>query len=155
MQESVKMNKKAMSIPIVLLVILTLILITVSLFYFNIKQKNVKETITIPNEIDRVYASELQLNYHLQEIFDNATRNFKFEDGKQKFIDDFKIRLEKYDFIENKEEIKLQIVDENIELILDKITLTLNIGLSKKQEVDGKEIINIEHNYEKSFEKDL
>lgn len=148
-------NKKAMSIPIVLLVILTLVLITTSLFYFNIKQKNVKETIRIPDEIDRVYVNELQLNYYLQEIFDNATNNFKFEDGKQEFINNFKNELDKYDILENKEDIKLQIVDENIELTPDKISLTLNIKLNGKQEIDGKEVINVKYEYKKGFEKDL
>ena len=64
-------NKRAMSIPIVLLVILTLVLITVSLFYFVIKEKGIEETMLVIGVIDSVYIEEAQLNYYLKEIFDS------------------------------------------------------------------------------------
>jgi len=153
-----KMNKKAMSIPILLLLILTLVLIVTTLFYFNIKQKDVKDTILIPDEVDRVYVKGIQINYYLQDIFDNSVKDFKFEDGKQVFIGNFKKELERYkkdeSFIMNElSQVENQIVEDNIELNEEKVVLNLYLEILGGKEIDGKKVINIKYNYDKKFEK--
>lgn len=153
-----KMNKKAMSIPIVLLVILTLILIVTSLFYFNIKQKDVKETMMIPDEIDKVYIKQVQLNYYLDDIFDRSTKDFELGDGKQAFIENYTKELSRYKvngnwIMDELGQVESQIVENNVELNETAIILKLSLEILGEKEIDGKEVINIKYNYDRKFEK--
>lgn len=156
----IKRNKKAMSIPIVLLVLLTLILITTSLFYFNIKQKNVKETMMIPDEIDRIYVKELQLNYYLQDIFDKAFEGITAENSQEQLIDNFKRELARYKvndkfIVPEFSQIELQINREHITFENGKAIARFDIVLENKVTAKDKIIFSAVYAYEKTFEKEI
>jgi len=163
-QNSKMKNKKAgMSIPIVVLVIFTLVLTLVTLAYFSTRDETDKKTLIVPGIIDGVYLEEAQLNYLLEDIFNKASKDLKFEDGKEVFINNFKKELERYKSegegysIEGLEQVHKQINDEilmgeGLELNEEKITLKLGIELFAGN-INEKEDIKINYKYEKEFEK--
>lgn len=87
--------KKSMSISIVLLVVLTLILVVLTLTYFIRSDRQSSAVFNVPSEIDSVYDDSVYFNVYLAGIFDRATNEFKFEDGKSGFLEKFKSETEK------------------------------------------------------------
>lgn len=150
-----RVNRKAMSISIVLLVILTLILVTLSIGYFIVSQNKVSEILTVPSAIDSVYADSIFFNFYLDTIFDRASKDFQFKDGKGKFIEKFNEEISKtvfYSYYDN--EISYSSISEDkTELSENKLALSLDITISYK--FNDKKGIGIEYNYKKIFEKIL
>lgn len=142
-------NKKGMSISIVLLVVLTLILVFLTIGYFIVNQEERTSILSVPDTLDLVYNQETYLNFYLQNIFDKASGNFKFPEGKGVFIERFKNELLNLK-INGLENIENQINESNIDLTKDKLVLNLNLVLEEKNEERG---IEARYNYKKSFEK--
>ena len=90
------MNKKAVSISILLLVVSVLILSITSLSYLSIKNKDIKKTFGVSSEIDKLYLKESLLNFYLDDIFEKSARDFNYVNGKRVFIDNFMRELENY-----------------------------------------------------------
>ena len=152
-------NKKAMSIAIVFLVLLSLTLMTTILFYLNAEKENTKEKIFLFNTMDQIHFDTNLINYYIQKIFDESTKDFKSTDSKSKFITQFLNNLTRYKNLEGNylikefEQIKEQIKEENIELTSEKLILKINIDLEKSVKIKNKEALNIKYNYSKIFEK--
>src|SRR3989344_9684166 len=91
-----QMKNEAVSIPIILMVISSLILSIISLTYFVFKNNNTAEIIKISDELDQVYLEQALLNFYLQDVFDKAVENFNPSQGKPLFIDNFKKEYLKY-----------------------------------------------------------
>ena len=91
-----KMNKKAGSIPIMILAFCTVALSLLSIGFFLVKQTDMQEIFDISNEIDKVHYEKLILDFYLQDIFDKASKRFDRNKGKVGFIEAFKKELRVY-----------------------------------------------------------
>jgi hypothetical protein len=150
------MNKKAMSIAIILLVVLTLILVTLSITYFILRERNLRETIHIPSELDALYARESEINFQLKRVFERATENFRREQGKDIFIRNFNSELDRYRESALSgvlSQIEIQLNPENVILTDESLILELDIQLTTSKSIKGREILDIDYNYTKRFEK--
>lgn len=152
------MNKKAVSISILLLVISSLILSITSLSYFSIKNRDIKKTIGVSNEIDKLYLKESLLSFYLDDVFEKTVKDFNYVNGKQVFIDNFKKELEKYkdkNGLYPMTELKQaeSISEENLELLNDKLVLRLKLELKEVYVKEYDESGIFIYSYEKEFEK--
>jgi len=150
-----KLNKKAdMSIPIVLLVLLTLVLTSFSLYSFVLREKNIKETMQVPLIIDIVYIEEAELNYYLQDIFDRSVSLNSVE-----FINNFENELAKYKGEDgiylNKWLEQVEGQAENVEIDDGRISLVLDIEMKGRQTVGKQDVMGLDYNYKKVFEKNF
>lgn len=90
------MNKKAGSIPIMILAFCTVALSLLSIGFFLVKQTDMQEIFDISNEIDKVHYEKLILDFYLQDIFNKASKRFDRNKGKVGFIEAFKKELRVY-----------------------------------------------------------
>mgnify|MGYP001595905303 FL=1 len=160
------MNKKAVSISILLLVVSSLILSITSLSYFSIKNRDIKKTIGVSSEIDKLYLKESLLNFYLRDVFEKAVMESSIssdiETSKNVFIDNFRKELEKYkdkNGLYPMTELKQaeSIGEESLELSEDKLVLRLNLELKevyvKEYDENGVFIYDYEKEFEKVFNK--
>ena len=148
-------NKKAMSISIVLLVLLTMLALIATLYFFNQSQTSEKKILITSDQVDSVYGDEASLNFYLQNAFDDSTINLNFKDGKTKFIDNFRNNLNKYDkadsyFTPVIASIASDLDNKPIEFDPDKVSITLTITLSGNGDLSS-ESPKISYSYEKKF----
>ena len=147
-----KMNKKAVSIPVLIFFVLTIVLLFTSLVYFSLEQKSVDKAVSTTDDLDKVYIEESKLNFYLQDIFDKSVKDFKIEQGKTVFINYYLEELSKYNsdgwYDENLKQVKDQINEGNIVIDGKRLVLVLNIAIN----VDGKDVKG-SYKYEKRFEK--
>lgn len=148
-------NNKAMSISIVLLVILTFILVTLSIGYFIISQNKSSTTLTVPSALDSVYSDAIFFNFYLDNVFDKASKDFQFKNGKAKFIEKLKEEIDKttfYSYYGNTIHYS-SIGEDNVELSENKLALNLDITIT--YEFNDKKSIGTEYKYKQRFEKIL
>jgi len=149
-------NKKA-NTAIILLVLMALVLAGATLFIFNINQGKVETKIQDYSFLNSVYLKENQMDFYINNILEDVIKNFDVNEGKDKFIEKFKIELEKYKQTDGSYLVKeLEKVNEQVEEIIfdrlnKKIALNLDIRLDEKLNQD----IEIAYAYKKTFEKDL
>jgi len=125
------MNKKGMELALGLFIGFTLVFIIVSLTFFHLRETDIQDTLYTPGVVDEVYIREIGLDYYLDDIFEKSVDDFKFEDGKQEFIDHFKSNLEDYKVIEEFENLEEQLIEDNIELTSEGIVLRLRLEVEK------------------------
>ncbi len=154
-----KNNKKAMSIAITFLVLFSIAIMVLILFYLNLQKQDAKEKITIFNTLDKVYIESNLLDYYTEKIFKSSGSNFKPSNTKSEFIIEFLSNLNEYKnsegiyFVPGLKQIEAQINEENILLNSSRLKLKLNINSEKCLLKDGKKIIDIKYTYSKTFEK--
>lgn len=149
------MNKKAISISISLLVLSTLILSVLSLYYFYIKDKKISNFYI--GDINKIYEKQELLDFYLGDIFDKSSKDFSFEQGKREFLNKFKKELDNY---KDKNELyplealrqAEQVNENNIELNENKLILKLELKLNQAY-ASKTEYYSINYNYKKNFEK--
>lgn len=150
-----QMNKKSVSLPIVILVISMMVLLIFSLIIFYNREKEFKETIKLPEALDKFYVQKILIESNLEGVFESASDNFV---SKEKFIEKFKERLVFYENSEGKyilngfDGIKEQIIEENVELSQEKLVLKLNVFLEDNFIEEGYEV-NMKYSYELALEK--
>jgi len=154
------MNKKGVSIPILLLVISCLIITAISLTYFIIKDRDIDEGNRISTEIDVVYLEQMLLNFYLQDVFDKSL--IGFNGNKQDFLNSFRIELLKYKDKEGKYPIdslalfELKMLNEDYSdrvLIRDnEIVFTLDLQVKRGHTVRDSKLF-MTYNYIKEFGK--
>jgi hypothetical protein len=155
-----QLDKRAMSISIVLLVIMVFVIIGICLMYFILYVRDTGSTLHIPDKIDSLYTRQNYLDFYLKDIFEKSTKDFNFGNSKGEFIERFKNNLYSY---KNKNGnydvidlnlIQSQITEENVNLDNDKISLGLNIVLESGDENDV--LVKYGYNYliQKDFETD-
>jgi len=156
------MNKKAVSLPILLLVITSLVLSIISLTYFIIKENNVHEIISISSQLDQIYLNELLLNFYVQDVFDNSVVGINPNSGKQAFIDNFRGELVNYKDknsrypVDELALVELKILEDNIidsvelneEKLIFRLPLTIRTGYTSAEDD-----ISLSYDYIKEFEK--
>tara|TARA_Y100000310_G_C20247633_1_gene607577 strand:- start:119 stop:598 length:480 start_codon:yes stop_codon:yes gene_type:complete len=67
-------NKKATSVSIVVLVVLTLLLVSITLFYFVVEKRDTSREVAGVAEFNRIYEKEKLLDFHVQEVIDRGAR---------------------------------------------------------------------------------
>ena len=147
-----KMNKKGDTISIVVLTALTLILVTLSIYYFVISERERTNIFNVPAGIDSIYTREAYLNFYLGIAFERASKDFKYTEGKRGFIEKFKNELEDNDDNEELEWVKNSISESNVELTKTSLKLIIPIVIEGNFQGQGFEV---KHSYEKVFEKTL
>ncbi len=152
-----KMNRRGQALAITLIVVLTLVLTTTSLFYFLSNDREFNDNINKVGILDEVYMQESLINTQVNDIFDSATQEITKNDAKSVFIEKFSKELDKH---ANKDVdsiqvglIKEQLIESNIDSSNGKLVFTPELGISKSNVVDGVTVIHINYKYKKSFEK--
>src|SRR3989344_5217065 len=139
-----KMNKKAVEVSIVILVLMTLFLVGFSVSYF-ISKENISETMHIPNVVDKVYVQETLLNYHLQKAFDKSFAGFNLENSESDFVLRFKSELEKYKnsdgewMVYGMKEVYENVNEGNVKIDSGSLSLKLDINSARVTKVLDKE----------------
>ncbi len=153
-----KMNKKGDTVSIVLLTALTLILVSVTIYYFIVSEKERTNILNIPVGIDSVYTKEAYLNFYLEASFDRASKDFAYSYGKSKFIEKFKAELENYKdengeyFIAGLDSVRNSVNESNVELTKTLLKLSIPIVIEGNFQDQG---LEVKYSYEKVFEKAL
>lgn len=149
-------NKKA-DVAITLLVLMTLVLAGATLFIFNIHKGKIETNIENYVFLNTVYLKENQMDFYINNILDNIIKNFDVSEGRDKFIEKFKIELERYKqtgggyIIKELEEVNKQVDD----LIFDDINKKIILNLDIKLDEEPNQNMKIAYAYKKTFEKDL
>ena len=152
-----KMNKRAASIPIMILAFCTVALSLLSIGFFLVKQTDMQEIFDISNEIDKVHYEKLVLDFYLQDIFDKSSKGFDRNKGKVGFIEAFKRELRIYKDENGKYPVnalaktELRILENDIidyVDISDEISFRLNFDFIQFGKADR---LFIEYNYDKTF----
>jgi len=152
------MGKRAVSMVILLLVVATIVLCVLSLYYMLIEERKIDKTFQGGDFIDKAYFKRVQLDYALEGIFDEAVDGFKFSDGKDVFIGKFRDELggcrlgDGSYVVDGLEGVEKQLIDENIELTEEKLVLSLDLNV-KAQEVEDYKFVSVDYNYEIQLEK--
>lgn len=148
------MKKQGMSIAITILVIATLVISTLALFTFIIRQDSIKEQIYITGFLENIYSKEEQINFYINDMVDNAVS----ASGKnvELFMQEFKKQLDNYKnkegkfFVEELSQLESQIREENIEINEDKLLIEFEVTIQEEEE-----IFSASYTYEKKFEKNI
>jgi len=156
------MNKKAVSIPIAILVLTSLVLSIISLSFFLIKQENVKSIFRGANEIDEAYLKGQILNFYVQDIFDKSVVAINSDSGKQVFIDNFRNELIGYKDkngrypVNELAFVELKVLEEDIanrvEISGEKLIFRLDLKV-RKAFVSKNDYVSVDYSYVKEFEK--
>ena len=164
------MNNKAVSLPILLLVITSLVLSIISLTYFIIKENNIHEIISVSSQLDQIYLKELLLNFYVQDVFDKSVVGIRaasstskdVETAKIAFIDNFRKELVNYKDknsrypVDELALVELKILEDNIidsvelneEKLIFRLPLTIRTGYTSAEDD-----ISLSYDYIKEFEK--
>jgi len=155
-------NKKAVSLSILILVLACVSLSLWSLFYFSIKEGEFNQRIYIHTEVDEVYVKEVLINFYIQDVFDKAVEDLKFEEGKEGFVEKFKKELNKLkdkkgkypidDLKEIEEVVDQENFESKIDLSEEKLILSLDIVV-KNDNLDERVGADVTYSYKKDFEK--
>lgn len=111
-------NRKAQSLANFLLVFLTLVIVTTSLFYISIKENNYGKNFNSPYALDFVYSREGIINFYLQDIVNHASIDIK---DKQELMSNLRLITLKYEQSDENVAIVLKSIqnlkEEDIELV--------------------------------------
>jgi hypothetical protein len=149
-------NKKA-NITILILVLMTLVLAGATLLVFNINQGKIETKIENYAFLNSVYLKENQMDFYINNILDDVIKNFEVNEGKDKFVEKFKIELEKYKQTDGSYSIKeLEEVNKQVDdIIFDDINKRIILNLDIKLDEEPNQNMKIAYAYKKTFEKDL
>ena len=151
-------NKKGTSISIFILVLLTLLLTTSTLFYFIIERRDISKEVSSVTEFDRIYGRENLVNFYIQDIVDRSAEGVS---DKSEFMLRAKRFLGFY-IDDNREYVvpELSSVDDqliNAELILDAegnvniVSIELEINIKESFIREGEEVFSGDYTYVKTF----
>ncbi|GEM_PF-3955331 len=111
-------SKKAQSLANFLLVFLTLVIVTTSLFYISIKENNYGKNFNSPYALDFVYSREGIINFYLQDMVNHAHINVK---DKQEIVSNLRLIALKYEESDENVAVVLKSIEnlkeEDIELV--------------------------------------
>ena len=114
-------SNKSQSLANFLLVFLTLVIVTTSLFYISIKENNYGKNFNSPYALDSVYSREGIINFYLQDILDHSAVSIKDKQDLINNINSIALKYEKNDenvaivlrSIENLTEEDIELVENN------------------------------------------
>jgi len=151
-------NKKATSISIFILVLLTLLLVSTTLFYFIIEKRNVSKEISSVTEFDRIYGRENLVNFYIQDIVDKSAEGISDES-------EFTLRAKRFldSYIDDGGEFvvpELSSVNDqlgNVELIEDaqgnvnSVSINLEVTIKESFTRKGEQVFSGGYTYVKTF----
>ena len=151
-------NKKGTSISIFILVLLTLLLTSTTLFYFIIERRDISKEVSSVTEFDRIYRRENLVNFHIQDIVDRSAEGVS---DKSEFI----LRAKRFlgFYIDNSGEyvvFELSSINDqliNVELIEDaqgnvnSVSIDLEINIKESFTRKGEEVFSGDYTYVKTF----
>ena len=145
-------NKRGMSIAIVLLVLGTLILCTYSLYSFTTRDKYFEDTLGVSQLVGTAYEREQEINFFIQDIL-NSIKNPSNEDD---FISKFSSELDKYKvngefYPIELEQVKKQLVSENVIKENGRYGVKLSITISASNEGKNAKRDSVNYTYERRF----
>jgi len=148
----VKMNKKGIGIPIGILMLLVIVLLVYTGYFVLAREKNIRSEINVCL-MDEVYFSELEVNFILENIFENVVREMEFEDGRDVFISGFSEELDSYRksgvyMVQGLESVEEQLDNVVFDEMDRNVVLVLNIEI---MEFDDEGVVR--YDYEKRFER--
>ena len=158
-----KINKKGMSLAIVLLVIATLVLVSTALITFYVREKSYEDKIAAAGFLQDVYTKEAKINFYAYNVLENINSENK---AKEDIIKEFRNELSKYkesdwEFIldrngalqKYKESDWIFTIKED-DVKINPISIPLIINITKIVKDDkGNEIFSATYVYDKTFEK--
>src|SRR3989344_3904743 len=89
------LNKKGLAIPIGILTVLIILLIVYTSYYVLARERNVRGEIDV-SVMDKLYVSELELNFILENIFERVSEDALIEGGEDVFVRRFLEELKSY-----------------------------------------------------------
>jgi len=147
------LNKKGLAIPIGILTVLVILLIVYTSYYVLARERNVRGEIDV-SVMDKLYVSELELNFILENIFERVSEDALIEGGEDVFVRRFLEELKSYKVgdkysIDGLEEIENEI-GESVEFVDvgRKIILSVDVVL-----VESGEGVKVSYDYKRVFER--
>lgn len=153
-----KMGKKAVSMVILFLVVATIVLCVLSLYYMLTEERKIDKTFQSSDFIDKAYFNRIQLDYILEGIFEGVIEEGCYSQGKDVFIGCFRKELENYKLedgsylVEGLNSVEGQLVEDNIVLTEEKLVLSLDLNV-KAQDVEDYRFVKVDYDYEIQLEK--
>ena len=132
-----QINKKGgVSISVVLIVLFSLIISLISLFYFMTKNNSADASIDETEILEKVYSRQSVLDYYIQNIVDKSAKESV---SREKFVDNFKSEIENYKdgngFFAPELEQALNQIDGSEIVVGDKVSVKMNFVI--EDEIDG------------------
>lgn len=141
-------NKKGLAIPVGILAVLVILLVAYTSYYVLTRERNIRGEIDV-SVMDKLYVSELELNFILGSVFDSVSE----VGSKEDFVEEFLKELRSYKvggkyLINGLSEVDEEIGD-SVEFVdvEGKIILRVDVEL---REVD--EGFEVRYNYKRVFE---
>lgn len=130
-------------------------------FIFIMSDRGIKEKVVDARLLDEVYLTEEKLDFYINEIMEKSAKDFKLEDGREKFVENFTKELEKYkkgeeyiltELIQVQQQMDEYEERNNVQVGDGKVTVELSIKIGIGTQSDKFYAI---HTYNKKFEKTL
>lgn len=139
-------DKRGVSIPIAIFVVLLLVLIVTSLFYFNTREENLNAVLDDALVLEEFNLRVAVSDYYLERVFDKAT--LRSGGSKEGFIMSYLEELENYKsngvyLVNDLEQVENQI--SNVEVVDTGFRLELDLEVVQEYEM------KIRYNYERVF----
>lgn len=168
------MNKKAMSLGITLLVMLTVLVLGAAIFTFLTQQNNITQNFHSAASLEKVYAREQILNFYVQNIIDRAALLSELK-SKEEFIlalqkeaEKYRVfnssdkniyipsQIEQFDMLPELEQFEKQISADNIEIDGNHAKMRTEFLITGAiQDESGSDVLNVQYNYQRVFETEV
>ncbi|MBT4166481.1 hypothetical protein HOE04_05565 [archaeon] len=149
------MNKKGISLSILVFVVASIVLLGLSLVSFSLRDRDIDESLGVYNGVDEIYIKKVQLDYYLDSVFERSVvdgeEGFVFGEGVEGFVEKFReeFALRK---LEGFEEVDMYVNGdgfiEGVSIVDGKVVLKFEVVLIS--EVRG---ASLKYNYNQIFEK--
>jgi hypothetical protein len=153
------MNKKGgAEISVVILVLMTLLLVISSLFYFSIKENQASENLYSSTFLGPIYSKEVLINFYVQNLVDKSAVGVL---TREQFINNFKENLANYKdskgefFLSEFNQIEGQLSEERVEINADFVSIIFDIHITNEIIKDEKSIALANYDYSRVFEGKL
>lgn len=164
MEQKIKLgNKKAMTVSVPILVLFTLLVVGLALFYFTTTKLSIDKKLDYSQSaLSSFYEKEFWIDFYIQDAAEKAAKSVS---SKTEFISRFKIILDYYKYPDNSliltelDEIKNKLNEDSVEIIEadGKKLIKLNVDINFKEDFKDKQelIFSADYRYFKVFEAEV
>ena len=145
-------RKGAMQISIVLLVIATLILVITSIYFFNIREKNLTKSIVSGSDSEKVYVKQEIVDFYLRRITSRTNTNGNVVMNFQNELYRYKDRNGNYPIIYLKQ-VESQLDSIHIRLEGGKLKVDFDINIPDAGYSEDRLLYLIKYDHHFSYEK--
>jgi hypothetical protein len=151
----IKPIAKKADVSVLLIVLMAVVLSGFALFMFNVNSNTIKTEIKDSRYLDDIYVKENEVNFYINEIMDKAVIDFRSDNGKEKFTQNFNKELQKYTdkgvfIIPELNQVNLQVINDNVELNPESVSINFNIKLEKVFDS-----LTVNYSYSKKFTRKI